>query len=372
MVTQALVADLNERATQFYEGAFAGSPAEGYMLARGISPATLRAWRVGYAPARNGLVAQFQREGIGDGTLAEAGFLSEQEHRSYETFRDRVMLPIMDAAGQVLGFGSRRLDDSNERIPKYKNSPATVLYRKTALVYGLSNLPAIKAAKEVFVVEGNLDLLSLVDAGITNVVAPCGTALTPEQLGLIAPTKSTRITLCYDADPAGRAATRKALLRRETLSADLGVLPITAGLEGAKRDPDDVVRQGVAEAWRILAAHRSSRWNWLWSDTRAPYKEPLAKNDLDAMIAWKDAWVRLVLDYAKNKAEALTLLAPLEQKTDLPVGSLYMEYAWILRKRLHEERMAAKAKRASAAQSNAAAGDETGAEPADEIEEVAA
>ncbi len=324
-LTEASIADLNERAATFYEAAFPGSPAEAYMLGRGISAATLRAWRVGYAPAGSRLIEHLGRDGFGPGQLLIAGLAGE---KGYDRFRSRVMLPIVDPAGRVLGFGSRRLDDSDARTPKYLNSPETALYKKSRIVYGLSNLPAIRAAKEVFIVEGNVDLLSLVDAGITNVVAPCGTALTPEQLALVTPTRTTKITLCFDADPAGLAATHKALLRRETFSLDLGVLPIPSGPDGDKRDPDDVVRQGGAVAWRKLAARRQSRWNWVWRDTHAPFKAGVDAGDLDATIAWKDAWVRLVMDHANNKAQALTLLAPIEQRIDLPVGSLYREYEW--------------------------------------------
>jgi DNA primase catalytic core len=348
-LTEARVAALNEQAAAFYETAFPGSPAEAYMLGRGISPATLRAWRVGYAPRHHGLVSQFQREGIGDGTLYEAGFMSDREGRLYEMFADRIMLPIMDEAERVLGFGSRRLDDSDPTIPKYMNTRTTPLFHKGQVVYGLANLPAIKAAKEVFIVEGNLDLLSLVDAGINNVVAPCGTALTPEQLALVSLTKTTKITLCFDADPAGQDATRKALLNRATLALDLGVLTIPSGPDGAKRDPDDVVHEGGAALWRSLAGRRSSRWNWLWRDERASYRAGIEADHLDAIVAWKDAWCRLVMDYAKNKAEALRLLKPLEEKVQLPPESLYREYEWTMRKRLSAARAAAKANRAKVA-----------------------
>jgi DNA primase len=339
-LTAATVAQINQEACEFFVAAYPDSPAQAYVTKRAISPETAGAWRIGYAPAGSALLRHLAAKGYGDGMLIEAGLarVSEREDRKgsvYDFFRDRVMLPILGEDGStVLGFGSRRLCDIHDSVPKYMNSPQTALFTKGETLFGLGNEAAIRATGEVFVVEGNFDLLALASAGVHNAVAPCGTSFTAAQLALLAtfgpnkflPGIGPRISLVFDADDAGVEATRKGLLLPGAANVDLGVITIQPLTEGVKCDPDDVIREGGFAAWQRLAASRTSRWRWLWTQTLAPYIADILADDPDAMVCWKNDWARLVVAQAQSKAEATRLFDPMEKRLGLPAGMLASEY----------------------------------------------
>lgn len=222
-----------------------GERARQYLVSRGISKETAERFGVGYAPdAWRDLREAAHKHGIDDEILHAAGLIKESERSEdpYDRFRDRVVFPIAETTGRTVAFGGRILRAA-EGAPKYLNSPETPIYQKGRLLYGLNwSRSAIRREGLALVVEGYMDYVSLASAGIDNLVAGMGTAMTPEQATLLA-RYSRKAVLLYDSDMAGMKATFRtgdALLRA-------GVEPLVATLP-AGEDPDSLVRQGGAAA----------------------------------------------------------------------------------------------------------------------------
>ncbi len=166
--------------------------------------------------------------------------------RPYDRFRGRIMFPLGDERGRTLGFGARTLGDEK---PKYLNSPETPLYHKSEALFGIDKAKAAARQEErVYVVEGYTDVMALAQAGVANVVASMGTALTEQQLGRLA--RLTRnVYLCYDADAAGIGAMQRALTLGRRMNLSLHVVRIPDGL-----DPADYVLAGAGgDGFRALA-----------------------------------------------------------------------------------------------------------------------
>jgi DNA primase len=239
-----------ELATAFFEAQLAtpaGDPARAYLSKRGISPETAKRFRVGYAPAGwDVLQRYFASQHIPLELLERLGLVGTNERGHYDFFRDRVMLPVLDRQKRPVGYSSRLLDpDAKDR--KYVNSPDSPLFHKKENLYGLhAALDAIRRTKRAVVVEGNFDVMSLHEAGIEEAVAPMGTALTAEQVGLLA-RMAQRIVVVFDGDEAGQRAARKALPLFLDAETDGRVARMPS-----KVDPDDFVRKEGAEAFRKL------------------------------------------------------------------------------------------------------------------------
>lgn len=239
-----------ELATAFFEAQLAtpaGDAARAYLTSRGISDATARRFRVGYAPAGwDAVQKHFASKHIPLPVLVTLGLVGVNERGHYDFFRDRVMLPVLDRQKRPLGYSSRLLDPQ-AKDRKYVNSPDSPLFHKKENLYGLhAALDAIRRSRLAVVVEGNFDVMSLHEAGIAEAVAPMGTALTAEQVGLLA-RLAQRVVVVFDGDEAGQRAARKALPLFLDADVDGRVARMPAGV-----DPDDFVRQNGAEAFRKL------------------------------------------------------------------------------------------------------------------------
>jgi len=221
-----------------------------YLRRRGIPKETAVTWQIGYAPAgwetlRNwALEKGFTRE-----ELLQGGLLTVREgdeRGGYDRFRDRLMFPIRNDYGEVIAFSGRILNDSQKEA-KYVNSPETPIFSKGRVLFGLdkSKRPMIEAG-EAIVMEGQIDLISAFEQGVTNVVAPQGTAFTPEQARLLRRFVE-RVILCFDSDTAGQNAVEKSL--PALLSAGIGVR--VASLPQGE-DPDSLIRKQGVESFRAL------------------------------------------------------------------------------------------------------------------------
>src|SRR5690606_35095063 len=193
-------------------GGIEGGAAREYLRRRGISEETRRRFGFGYAPAgRNKLKAALRE--LGEDRLVEAGLLiapEETDREPYDRFRDRLTFPIRDPRGRVIAFSARILGPGE---PKYLNSPDTPLFDKGRTLFNFDRAaPASRETGRVIVVEGQMDVIALDEAGIGDVVAPLGTALTEAQLTLLWRLSPTPI-LCFDGDAAGRKAAVRAALR---------------------------------------------------------------------------------------------------------------------------------------------------------------
>jgi len=213
---RATLHETMEAAARFFEASLAsgdGAAARDYLDRRGIRHDTRAAFRMGYAPGRrDALKRHLAGQGIDEALQVEAGLLIRPDDGgpTYDRFRDRVMIPIHDARGRIIAFGGRALGDVQ---PKYLNSPETSLFHKGATVFNLhrARQPAFEAG-DVIVVEGYMDVISLHQAGLKNVVATMGTAFTEEQvqaLWRLAPEP----VICFDGDAAGIGAAHRAVER---------------------------------------------------------------------------------------------------------------------------------------------------------------
>lgn len=213
-----------------------------YLKSRGLSGSTAATFGIGYAPARwDGVLTQFGATPEQRALLLECGLIIPREGSGdgfYDRFRDRIVFPIRDGRGRVIGFGGRVLDQGQ---PKYINSPETPLFHKGQELYGLYE--ARQAARElpcVLVVEGYMDVLMLAEHGITNAVATLGTATTPEHLRRLF-RHTRRIVFCFDGDGAGRTAATRALqtsLPEMQEGREIAFLFLPEG-----EDPDSLVRR---------------------------------------------------------------------------------------------------------------------------------
>jgi len=258
--------DVVELAAKFFEAtlaARAGAKARGYLADRSIAPATQLKFRVGYAPAeRYALKEHLGAHGVPVPDMVEAGLLvaGDEVPLPFDRFRDRVMFPISDFRGRVIGFGGRAL--SADVPAKYLNSPETTLFHKGLNLYnGAAARIAAHQGAPLIAVEGYVDVIAMVTAGFEATVAPLGTALTEEQLGLLWRMADEPV-LCFDGDKAGRRAAYRAVdlalpQLRPGKSLRFAVLP-----EG--QDPDDLVRAGGREAVDEVLAGARPLVDMLW------------------------------------------------------------------------------------------------------------
>ena len=281
--------DVVELAAKFFEAtlaARAGAKARGYLADRSIAPATQLKFRIGYAPPeRYALKEHLGAHGVPVPDMVEAGLLiaAEDVALPFDRFRDRVMFPITDFRGRVIGFGGRALADD---VPaKYLTSPETPLFHKGANLY--NGAPARIAAHQgaqLIAVEGYVDVIAMVTAGFEATVAPLGTALTEEQLGLLWRMADEPV-LCFDGDKAGRRAAYRAVdlalpQLRPGKSLRFAVLP-------ESQDPDDLVRAGGREAVaEVLAGARPLvDMLWLRETEDGSFATPERRAALEARIA---------------------------------------------------------------------------------------
>jgi DNA primase len=244
---------VHEAAVAFYRSALRspeGAAARRYLEERAVSQDLIDRFRIGFAPARwDGLVSHLQTSGEGLPLAEQAGLVARRQTGDgfYDRFRARVVFPILEPGGHVIGFGGRALDDST---PKYLNSPETPVYKKGRALFGLAQATdAIRASRRVVVVEGYFDLLALFEAGIAEAVAPCGTALTPEHAHRLR-RHAGEVVLLFDGDEAGERAAERALplLLAEGLRVRVAFLP-------RGEDPDTLLRTRGAEALRACIEH---------------------------------------------------------------------------------------------------------------------
>ena len=238
---------LNRDAARFFYEQLstpAGAAAVDYMLRRGITPGTARRFGLGCAPESwDALCSAMKEKGYTERELYDAGLVRRGKKGGvYDAFRGRLMFPVIDVRGNVIAFSGRALGDVE---PKYLNSPETPVFSKSHNLFGL-NLAKKSKSGYIILVEGNVDVVSLHQAGFDSAVASLGTSLTPEQARLISRYKS-EVVIAYDADEAGRKAAQRAIGILEKLELKVRVLTV----RGAK-DPDEFIKTKGADAFQNL------------------------------------------------------------------------------------------------------------------------
>ena len=232
---------VNEFAAEYYHQNLykpTAKMAQEYVKKRQLSNETLKSFRIGFSGKHDELYQELKKQGFEEKEILESGLVNKNDRGQYiDRYRNRLMFPICDVRGRVIAFGGRVLDDSK---PKYINSPENVVYSKGRHLFGL-NVAKKGDTKRLLIVEGYMDVISLHQRGITNVVAPLGTALT-EQQGWLLRKNAEQIILSFDSDDAGLQAKIRALGILENMGCDIRVLNV----EGAK-DPDEyILKYGTA------------------------------------------------------------------------------------------------------------------------------
>ena len=227
---------VNELATIFFQRTMLqDQTALSYIKARGLDRTVVHEFQIGYAPqGEPSLVAFLTKKGYSQSDLRDAGLVNS---RDGGLFRQRMMVPLSDGQGQVIGFTGRIVGDV-QGAPKYLNTPQTILYDKGRHVFGLFQAKqAIREADYAVIVEGNLDVISSHQAGVKQVVATAGTAMTEHHLKALS-RLTTDIRLCFDADKAGIAATERAIGIAQAVGVELSIISMPEGF----KDPDELIQ----------------------------------------------------------------------------------------------------------------------------------
>ena len=235
---------------RFYQSQLkANTKASEYLASRGISDETAEDFAIGYAPAQHALKKCF-KENYDEKLLLEIGLLARGEQSIYERFRDRLMFPIRERRGDVIAFGGRLLSDS-DGAPKYINSPETPLFKKRYTLYGLYELKNVRKLDSLLFVEGYMDLVSLAQHGVANVVAALGTATTQTHIRT-ALRLAPNLIFCFDGDTAGNKAAVEAA--QQALAAFTDGCSIRLMFMPAGTDPDSFIQQhGVQQFNQALS-----------------------------------------------------------------------------------------------------------------------
>lgn len=273
--------EVNELAVKFFRSALINLPqaevVRQYLHKRGVDDLTADLFKLGYAPdGWTTLTDALSAKGVTADELLKAGLSAKRERGDgvYDRFRHRLMFPIADVHGNIVGFTGRILTDEKKEA-KYVNTPETALYKKSSVLYGLDKAKGeIRQEDRAVLVEGNMDVIASHQFSIANVVACSGTALTQEQLALLK-RFTTNLYIAFDQDSAGKAATLRGLdlARQQEFSIRIITLPPDAG-----KDPDEAVRKDPA-IWKKAIEDAVNIMDWIYrqSFARHPSSTPEGK-----------------------------------------------------------------------------------------------
>jgi DNA primase len=258
---------LNEDAARFYQAQLvANRAAWTYVYSeRGFSKNTIAAFKLGYSPNTDTALRDYlKKRGYSEAEIRTAGLSTNHYRGPRDMFRGRIMIPLMDPQGRVIGFTARLLR-ADDRGPKYINTPQTVLYDKSRHIYGLHLAKqAIRENKFVVIAEGNLDVIMSHQAGVRQTVATAGTALTEAHLKTLS-RFTTDIRLCFDSDKAGIAATERAVVLASQKHVSLNIIEISDG-----KDPDELIKKSPS-LWEQAIHNYTYAIDWLIATVASRY-----------------------------------------------------------------------------------------------------
>ena len=304
------ILDINQKAASFFhhiltemEGA---NGAREYLEKRGLKKETIEKWQIGFVPDQWDLLTKyFLKKGVGVDDLVVAGLVIKKDvaragQGFYDRFRGRIMFPIWDVHGNVVGFTGRVLMETENSGGKYMNTPQTLVYDKSRVIYGLDKAKTeIKAQDQVVLVEGQMDVVACHQAGMKNVVASSGTALTLEQIKLLK-RYSSNIAMAFDGDSAGVAAAKRGI--NIALGEGLNVKAIRIP-EGKGKDPDECLKKNP-EVWFDSVKNASDVLHWFFEmvffgkNTSDPKEKQKIANELLPIIGLipfaveRDYWLK--------------------------------------------------------------------------------
>jgi DNA primase len=280
--------EMHAIAAKFYQAALHGAQggeARAYLAKRGVSQDLIEVFELGYSdPAGQVLTRRLTEERFSPEQMEASGLVRRRNEGTgfYDAFRGRLMFPIHNESGKVIGFGGRAMRDEDQ--PKYLNSPETPIYRKTSVLYNLHRArDGMRKSNRAVLVEGYMDVIGVYSAGIKEVVASCGTALTNAQVRAIHRHADT-VVVNFDPDDAGSNAAERAipLLLDESLHVKILALGGGPGSDGVKLDPYEYVRQHGADAYRAKLDAASGYFHWLADRARLRFDMRSTDGRMDA------------------------------------------------------------------------------------------
>lgn len=314
----------NDLAARFFQACLLktahGKPALAYLAGRGITQEIIERFGIGYALDNFvALVTSLGKRGLSAQLLTQAGLVAPGQKGYYDKFRNRVMIPIRNGRGHIVGFGGRVLDNST---PKYLNTSETQWFNKRWLLFGLDVAArAIRTKSQAIVVEGYMDAISLHAAGLDNVVASMGTAFSEQQAKLLK-RMAAEVIFCYDSDSAGR----KASVRAVSIAQAAGMKVRIAGVPDGK-DPDEYVRHHGKEAFLEVIANAQNGIDFQIDET-------ILQNNI-TNLAGKVEAVSNILPFlleCKSEIEAAEHIRRLAQRLTIDEGLIAEEYRKAMRK----------------------------------------
>ena len=266
-VSRKRILEMNLEAARFYRSMLfdekIGAPGREYFFGkRGLSPATIRHFGLGYAPPYGSMTLQYMKSrGFTEEELREGYFCGKNERGYYDYFRGRVMYPIIDVSGNVIAFGGRVLGDEK---PKYLNTSDTPAFKKSRNLFAL-NYAKNHCENGFILCEGYMDVIALHAAGFENAVAGLGTAFGDEQARILKK-YSDSVTLCYDSDEAGQKATARTIPILEKAGLTVRMLRLPEG-----KDPDEFIKKNGADAFRAVIEGSRSKFDYILESVRGKY-----------------------------------------------------------------------------------------------------
>lgn len=324
--------DMNKSAARFFYANLKtekGRAGLEYLLKRGLKPETIKKFGLGVAvDSWNDLKYHLLSEGFSEQELIDGSLisLSSKTNKTFDFFKNRVMFPFFDLRGNIIAFGGRDLSGTDSR--KYLNSKETLVFKKTRTLFCLNYAKALASKKkQLLLCEGNLDVITLHQAGFENAVATCGTAITPEHARLMSQ-YCDEVVICYDSDEAGQKATHKAL---NTLS-EVGIRTRVIKMNGAK-DPDEFIQKFGATAFEKLIDN---------SDGAVNFELLKCKNglDLDSDLGKLEYLKRCfnVIADIKSPIEREVYLSKLSNENNIAKSIAEQEVNTIIRKKINAEK----------------------------------
>ena len=285
---QALLA-ATELSAKFFQkqlwSGIAGARALAYLHERGLTDDTIKAWGLGWAPNDwRALTGFLLEQGMTPSAIVAAGMAIDKNGRPYDRFRSRIMFPINDSNGQTVGFTGRvygaEVAVDGEPLAKYVNTPQTAIYDKGRILFGLDKAKtAMRSRDACLLVEGNVDAIMSWQAGAQHVVATSGTALTPHQLRILG-RYSTNLDMCFDADLAGKVATRRGIGLALAQNFSVRILTIK---DAECKDPADYIAK-YGEKWNDVVASATPALQYYYQEALASF-DPASAQSKKAIVA---------------------------------------------------------------------------------------